>query len=160
MKMTDRLQSGMPRVGQTLGSHLYCLKRARVCRENRFLLEERDLMQQQFQQLAERSPSRPLGIGTQGSETPFGTPCTRGAAVVILLPCCRLITGACPTTVLRHQRQGQHRCWRDWQARGTCSSCGKVNTTSNIRELSMTDLLASARGVPHVPLSIVPQERV
>ncbi len=76
---------------------MWCLKRARVSSENRFLLEERDLMQQQFQQLAERSPSRPLGIGTQGSETPFGTPCTRGAAVVIMLPCCRSITRACPT---------------------------------------------------------------
>ena len=50
-------------------------------RENRFLLEERDLMQEQLQQLAERLPSRQLhlGISTQGSETPFGTPCARGA---------------------------------------------------------------------------------
>ena len=63
-------------------SRTWCLMSAVVHRENRFLLEERDLMQQQLQQLAERSPSRQLtqGIGMQGSETPFGTPCTRGAA--------------------------------------------------------------------------------
>ena len=64
-------------------------KHMTLCRENRFLLEERDLMQQQLQQLAERSPSRQLtaGIGTQGGETPFGTPCTRGAAAPNF--CCR-----------------------------------------------------------------------
>ena len=80
-------------------------------------------MQQQFQQLAERSPSRQLNIGTQGSETPFGTPCTRGAAVVMSLPCTPHHT-CLPDMVLRHQRQGQHRCWREWQARVICSSCG------------------------------------
>ena len=60
-----------------------------TCRENRFLLEERELMQEQLQQLAERTPSRTArrGAAVQGTpfdtqETPFNTPCTRGAQLV------------------------------------------------------------------------------
>ncbi len=76
-----------PNYGSDVRAHTCSSLRPGVlCRENRFLLEERDLMQQQLQQLAERTPTRTArrGAGDQGTPfdaqgTPFDTPCTRGA---------------------------------------------------------------------------------